>query len=84
MGRPLPVLLSPEPWESQARCAQVDPELWFPEQGKSSAAARRICADCPVKAHCERQAAELNESYGIWGGKTAKQRQAGRRVGGAQ
>src|SRR5689334_4158036 len=35
-----------EVWE-QALCAQVDPELFFPDKGKTPHDARRICAACP-------------------------------------
>ena len=31
-----------------ALCAQTDPESWFPNQGGSSALARRVCGSCPM------------------------------------
>jgi hypothetical protein len=30
----------------QAVCGQADPDAWFPDQGRTVATARRICAAC--------------------------------------
>jgi WhiB family redox-sensing transcriptional regulator len=35
-----------------AVCAQVDPELFFPEKGEPTRAAKTVCAACPVRAAC--------------------------------
>ncbi|MFT2014639.1 WhiB family transcriptional regulator [Streptomyces sp. 796.1] len=77
----------PATWTASAVCAQVDPELFFPEIGGSSAVtARRICAACPVRAEC--LAAALSEEgdcapsyrHGIRGGLSPRARYAlGRR-----
>lgn len=42
----------PSDWRAEALCAQVDPELFFPEQGFPSHHARAVCARCPVAAEC--------------------------------
>jgi WhiB family redox-sensing transcriptional regulator len=55
-------------WQSRALCAQVDPELWFPEAGNTSVYAKRICQRCPVQAECLAAALERHEQHGIWGG----------------
>lgn len=45
-------------WRADALCAQVDPELFFPtaERGDlyeaAVAAAKRVCAGCPVRQRC--------------------------------
>lgn len=67
-------LIDREPWMDAAVCAQTDPEVFFPEQGGTAAAARRICSTCPVVADCLQYAVEHNEQ-GIWGGTSAKTRQ---------
>lgn len=57
---------------SQALCAQVDPDLWFPEKGHSGKPAQRICMRCPIRVPC----AELGagEVHGVWGGRAARER----------
>ena len=64
-------------WMDSALCAQVDPELFFPEYRANAvaAAARRICATCPVRDDCLRYALTDPDLDGIWGGTTPRQRQ---------
>ena len=64
-------------WQDHALCAQVDPELWFPEKGESSRPAKRICQRCPVQAECRSAALARCEQYGIWGGLSYKERMGG-------
>lgn len=76
-------------WPAQAACARpgVDPEWFFPEQGESTRAARRICATCPVKAPCldAALATPLSQDFGVRGGTSPTERlqlRARRRRGG--
>ena len=62
-------------WDA-ALCAQVDPELWFPEVGEPAREAKAICAACPVRATCLDVFGDL--PYGVVGGQSAKQRRARR------
>jgi WhiB family redox-sensing transcriptional regulator len=64
-------------WES-ALCAQVDPELFFPEKGQPSAAARAVCAACPVTALCLATFGPL-VADGVVGGLTGRERRELRR-----
>jgi len=57
-----------------ALCAQVDPELFFPEKGASPAAAKRVCRTCPIQPACLAAVLERFEPYGIWAGTTPKER----------
>lgn len=60
-----------------ALCAEVDPELWFPEKGGSSRAARRICARCPVSDACLQEALTAEGGvFGIWAGTSHLERLA--------
>ncbi len=61
-------------WRLEAICAQVDPELWFPEHGSSEEAreAKRICAECPVQRSCLQYALDAGEQYGLWGGENMR------------
>ena len=67
-------------WEDRALCAEIDPELFFPEtRGASPRDARRICAACEVRAECLAYALEHPELQGVWGGLTEKERREPRR-----
>lgn len=61
-------------WRDFALCAQVDPELFFPEKGGSTLDAKRVCARCWVQADCLAYALEANEQWGIWGGLSDRER----------
>lgn len=67
-------------WVAGAACAQTDPELFFPENGKSSAMAKQVCQRCPVTADCLEFA--LNSPIrieGVWGATTVRERRELRR-----
>jgi WhiB family transcriptional regulator, redox-sensing transcriptional regulator len=61
-------------WRDQARCAEVDGELFFPEKGGSTREARKICAGCEVRAECRDYALESREPWGLWGGLSERER----------
>lgn len=61
-------------WQSDALCAQTDPEAFFPEKGGSTRDAKRICASCEVKAECLEYALKNDERFGIWGGLSERER----------
>jgi len=46
--------------------------------GVPTAAARAVCAACPVRAACLAHALAHDEPWGIWGGLTTRERIAGR------
>jgi len=80
-GRPAagPALHLPPEWVSDALCAQTDPEAFFPDKGGSTRAAKRVCAECAVRAECLDWALDNAEHYGIWGGKSERERRDLRR-----
>lgn len=67
-------LLEPEPWTQDALCAQTDPEAFFPDRGGSTQAAKTICKRCDVTEECLAYALRNNERFGIWGGKSERER----------
>ena len=73
------VTLSPE-WMTGGVCAQVDPELWFPEKGGSTREAKALCARCPVHPECLAYALAHDERFGIWGGASERDRRRMKRT----
>ncbi len=66
-------------WMRAALCAQTDPELWFPEMGGSSSAAKAVCARCPVLDDCREWALAQEDFHGICGGMSHRERIAERK-----
>lgn len=62
------------PWALDALCAQVDGDLWYPEKGESTAEAKKICRRCPVRAECLDYAVTAGEYFGVWGGRSERER----------
>jgi len=67
MIRPGPGTAGPGEWISRGRCAEVDPELWFPGKWESDRAAKEICMRCEVRLTCLEYALDADEQYGVWG-----------------
>lgn len=61
-------------WRDRARCAETDPEAFFPEKGGSSLDAKKVCFRCEVRAACLADALARGERHGIWGGLSYEQR----------
>jgi WhiB family transcriptional regulator, redox-sensing transcriptional regulator len=61
-------------WQSDALCAQTDPEAFFPEKGGSTRDAKKICTTCEVRAQCLEYALQNDERFGIWGGLSERER----------
>ena len=64
----------PPDWTEQALCAEVDPELHFPEKGGSTREAKAVCRACEVRAECLDYALKTDQRFGIWGGLSEQQR----------
>lgn len=58
-----------EDWMEHAACLGANPDVFFPERGGSSQAAKRICATCTVRGECEDFGIEIRAGSGVWGGK---------------
>jgi WhiB family redox-sensing transcriptional regulator len=66
---------SDEPrWWDLALCAETDPELFFPEKGGGSRAAKQICRKCDVRAECLEDALANDERFGVRGGLSVSER----------
>ncbi|WP_019179512.1 WhiB family transcriptional regulator [Microbacterium yannicii] len=65
---------NPLSWQTDALCAQTDPEAFFPEKGGSTRDAKRICTSCDVRDQCLEYALQNDERFGIWGGLSERER----------
>lgn len=77
---PMPIMEAYE-WQYDGKCREVDPESFFsPEAERGSpktrreAAAKALCAQCPVIEECREHALKVQEPYGVWGGLTESDR----------
>jgi WhiB family transcriptional regulator, redox-sensing transcriptional regulator len=70
-------------WQMDGACRTADPRLFFHPEGERGparrdrdAAAKAICAACPVMQECRRHALTVREPYGVWGGLSEDDRNA--------
>ncbi len=63
-------------WQIDALCTEVDPELFFPEKGGSTRQAKQVCMACEVRTECLEYALATGERFGIFGGKSERERRA--------
>ena len=63
-------LVQRQEWEAHGLCrgAPDAGEVFFSEDLGDIAAAKRLCAECPVLASCLETAIERAEPWGVWGG----------------
>lgn len=61
-------------WMTDALCAEVDADLFFPEMGGSTREAKAVCAECLVRAECLDYALETGQRFGVWGGMSERER----------
>ena len=61
-------------WMLRARCREFAPGEFFPSDGVGVDKARRVCADCPVKAECLEYALTYRIDHGVWGGCSERER----------
>lgn len=76
-------------WFDRRACSDTDVSVFFPARDSSNAhqvragvtaddfdagerQAKAVCAGCPVRAEC--LAYGLHEPYGVWGGRTTRER----------
>ena len=71
------------------RTTSPETDYWYPEPEEpeepeqvrrdKTNVAKAVCYACPVKEECLRYAIDEGEGYGIWGGKTPRERSQIRR-----
>lgn len=68
-----------EEWQAFAACKGLTDWFFVERGGQGASRAKRICAGCPVQEQCLDFAVRNNETMGIWGGKSERERRAIRR-----
>jgi WhiB family transcriptional regulator, redox-sensing transcriptional regulator len=70
-------------WQLLGACRSEDTELFFHPEGERGprrsgreAAAKAVCARCPVLDLCRSHALAAREPYGVWGGMSESEREA--------
>ncbi len=66
-------------WSAQGQCNGIEPGLFFPPRGASVSEAKAVCATCSVATLCLEFALENGEKFGIWGGRSERERRVIRR-----
>ncbi len=61
-------------WRDQAACADVNVEVMFPTTREGVDRAKAHCTGCPVREECLAYSFEAPERHGVWGGKSAEER----------
>ena len=61
-------------WMQAGSCRNYPPAAFFPSDGVGVDAARKICAECPVKAECLEYALVNRIDHGVWGGCSERER----------
>ena len=67
-------------WREAALCSNSDSDLFFDPALQEEAA--KICAECSVSVQCLLYAQTNRMTFGVWGGRTAKQRRKMPRLNG--
>lgn len=62
-------------WMERAKCADAEPETFYPEKGQPADTAKAICAMCPVTKECLEYALANGEKFGVFGGLSPRERQ---------
>ena len=62
-------------WQDQAACREIGGDIWFPELGENvHSKVKRVCGACTVRTECLEYALAHDERFGIWGGKSERER----------
>jgi len=67
-------VLEERPWAVFAACRGGDADLFFPATKDHERQAVALCRTCAVAGDCLDYALDARERFGIWGGRTEKDR----------
>ena len=69
----------PDDWRLSAACRDLDTAIFFPDSDNDAAAAKEVCASCPVREACLEFALVTRQDDGVWGGLDETERRRIRR-----
>ena len=61
-------------WVTFRRCTDIDPNVFFPNDGAGVIEAQKVCAECAVTDACREYALANNITHGVWGGTSERER----------
>lgn len=61
-------------WDPRRGCADIQPDVMFPQTAEDLPAAQKVCRRCPFKQACHQWAVDTAQPYGVWGGIGEKER----------
>lgn len=63
-------------WQDRALCTQVGGQMFFPGKGDAQTTrdAKKLCRGCEVIGECLDYAIEHRERFGVWGGRSERER----------
>lgn len=61
-------------WMDRALCAEVDPDLHFPETGQPVTPAKAVCRARAVRVQCLEYVVRHPDLRGVWGGMSEQER----------
>ncbi|HVA44075.1 MAG TPA: WhiB family transcriptional regulator [Acidimicrobiales bacterium] len=59
---------------ARARCRDLQPSVFFPNDSVAMEAAQKICLLCPVASDCLEYALANRINHGVWGGASERAR----------
>lgn len=68
-----------EAWKQLGNCRGMNPDLFFPNTGIPTTAAKKVCAGCVVRDDCLEYALVNALKFGVFGGKSERERRKLRR-----
>src|ERR1035437_1868032 len=75
-------------WRAEAACLNMKKDLFLPRRGGPTDAPKAVCAVCPVAPECFQFSLDNGEKFGIWGGRSERERRVARvglrKVGGVE
>lgn len=74
-----PTTYDPDDWRLDAACRDLDTAVFFGETEAEIAAAKAVCATCPVREACLDFALVTRQDDGVWGGMDENERRRLRR-----
>lgn len=66
-------------WMEHGDCRHWPVAVFYPGKGDPVRLAKDICAECAVRRECLDHALDTGEHFGIWGGKSERERRMMRR-----